>query len=258
MSEKSFGFIGGGRITRIILESLKKREEMPDSVIVSDFNQDVLNTLQSRFSTITITNDNVKPAGQDVIFIALHPPVIAETLSQIKSLIKPNAVIISLAPKVTIGQMSDILGGFKRIIRMIPNAATIVGKGYNPVVFANGFDPEEKKELLTLFNNFGDCPEVDEAKLEAFAVLTAMGPTYFWFQLFELQEIAEGFGLNQEEAQMGIMKMISGTLATMGESGLSRDEVMDLIPVKPLKEEEEHIKQAFHARLEGIYKKLTG
>jgi pyrroline-5-carboxylate reductase len=258
MLRKTIGFIGGGRITRIMLESLQRKGQTPESVIVSDVNQEVLNALKSRFPKVTITDDNIQPAGQELVFISLHPPAIAETLSQIKSVVKPAATLISLAPKVTIDQISNLLGGFKRVIRMIPNAPTIVNQGYNPVAFAQGVDSEEKKECLALFQNFGECPEVHEANLEAYAVITAMGPTYFWFQLFELQEIAQTFGLNQEEVKTGIMQMISGSLATMYDSGLSRDEVLDLVPVKPLKEEEEQIKQAFRSRLEGIYKKLKG
>jgi hypothetical protein len=37
---------------------------------------------------------------------------------------------------------------------------------------------------------------------------------------------------------------------------MTAEEVMDLIPVKPLGEEEGNIKAAYHAKLEALYAKL--
>ena len=107
-----------------------------------------------------------------------------------------------------------------------------------------------------MLRSLGKCPEVDEGKLEAYAILTAMGPTYLWFQLRELQAIAESFGLSREEAQTGTSEMVAGAERTLFGSGLTAEEVIDLIPVKPLGEEEGSIKAAYHARLEGLYAKL--
>lgn len=50
--------------------------------------------------------------------------------------------------------------------------------------------------------------------------------------------------------------MVKGTLKTMIKSGLSPAEVMDLIPVKPLGEEEPMIRNAYRTKLAGLYKKL--
>jgi len=42
----------------------------------------------------------------------------------------------------------------------------------------------------------------------------------------------------------------------MFESGLTPDEVMDLIPVRPLGEEEENIKSIYHTSLGDLFDKL--
>jgi len=99
---------------------------------------------------------------------------------------------------------------------------------------------------------------VDEEKLEAYAIITAMGPTYLWFQLFELLELGKSFGLTDKQAWKGIRKMLKGALETVDESGLTPDEVMDLIPVKPLGEDEAMIRNAYRTKLTGLYQKLKG
>ncbi len=141
---------------------------------------------------------------------------------------------------------------------MIPNAPSVVNEGYNPVAFGPGITKKEKEDLSRLFKKLGDCPEVDEEKLEAYAIITAMGPTYLWFQLFELFDLGKSFGLTDKQAWKGIKKMLKGALETIDESGLSPDEVMDLIPVKPLGEDEAMIRNAYRTKLTGLYQKLKG
>jgi pyrroline-5-carboxylate reductase len=149
-----------------------------------------------------------------------------------------------------------MLNGFSRIVRMIPNAPSIVNYGYNPVAFSNDLTEIEKKELTNLFKVLGECPEVTEDKLEAYAILTGMGPTYFWFQFNELKKIATDFGLTEQEVKNGIEKMITGAIKTLFEAGLSPEQVMDLIPLRPLQDYEDKIKEAYHSMLEPLYKKL--
>lgn len=50
--------------------------------------------------------------------------------------------------------------------------------------------------------------------------------------------------------------MIEGAAKALFDSGLSFQEVMDLIPVKSLGEDEPNIKKAYRLRLELLYKKM--
>lgn len=256
MNKKSLGFIGGGRVTRIILEGFQRKGTEFKEVLVSDANPDVLVSLKSKFQNIKTSSDNRQPASCDVLFIALHPPAVLPALDEIKSALKHEPVLISLAPKITISKISEKLDGFLKIVRMIPNACSIVNHGYNPVHFSPSLDEPEKKELLRILAILGDCPEVDEDKLEAYAVVAAMGPTYLWFQLYELEKIGITFGLTSQEVRRAVSCMAEGSAKTMNESHLNPVEVMDLTPVKPLKDDEEDIRSRLRMRLEPLYEKI--
>ncbi len=184
MAYKRIGFIGGGRVVHIILGGWQKTGHMPEDLVVSDVNPDVLNRLKARFPEIRVSpNDNKPPASQDLVFLGLHPPAVAGCLGEIKDCLKPDAILVSLAPKLTFAKLAGLLGGFDRIVRLIPNAPSINGEGFNPVSFPEGLAREERTEISSLLGVLGKCPEVEEGKLEAYASLTAMGPTYLWFQL---------------------------------------------------------------------------
>lgn len=257
MMDKTIGFIGGGRITRIMLEGFKRKGLAFKKVVVSDINPEALKLLKEKFLDITFAPDNNPlPASGDIVFLALHPPAVLPALSEIRSSLRQEAVLISLAPKITIAKMSEILGGFSRIIRMIPNAPSVVNEGYNPVVFGAGISQQERDELLRLFSPLGECPVVKEETLEAYAVLAAMGPTYFWFQWEELENLGAAFGLEREAARQALSAMVGGAERTYFHSGLTGPEVIDLIPVKPLKDDEEDIRSRFRQRLGPLYEKI--
>jgi pyrroline-5-carboxylate reductase len=259
MQSGSWGFIGAGRITRIILTGMKKTGKLPEEIVVSDGNDAVLSLLQKDFPEIVnLSADNTGPASCDLIFISLHPPVLADVLKTVSSFIKPEAVVVSLAPRLTLAKLSDVLNGHKKIVRMIPNAPSIVNRGYNPVAFAEGITVGDKDSILELFHALGECPEVAEENLEAYAIIAAMGPTYFWFQWQTLVELARSFGLSDAEINKAVPKMIEGAVQTMFASNLSPEEVMDLVPVRPLADEEETIRETYRTRLSSLFYKLKG
>jgi pyrroline-5-carboxylate reductase len=258
MSEiSSVSFIGGGRITWLLLESLNRKRALPAKVIVSDPDAEALRKVESIDGSIVCMNDNETAAKSQMIFLAVHPPVLKQVASQIASHLTDDAVVVSLAPKVRVKSLAEWLGGFELIARMIPNAASVVHQGYNPVAFSNSFPQDKKKSLAGLLESWGRAPEVDEDKLEAYAIITAMGPTYFWFQWLELKRLGKLFGLSDGELQGGLPAMLHGAVDTLFASRLSEDEALNLIPIHPLKEKEAIIQDTFESALEPLYRKLT-
>jgi pyrroline-5-carboxylate reductase len=257
MREKSIGFVGGGRITRILLEGLNKAGEQLDGIIVSDTNSDALNGLANAHPEIRIVhNDNRQAAACDIVILAVHPPVLGGILSDIAASLQPSAVVLSLAPKFTISRLVSGLAGFDRIARTIPNAPSVINAGFNPIAFSQALTELDRSNILNVVSHLGQCPVVPDEDLEAYAVVTAMGPTYFWFQWAELLNVAKHCGLSETDAKSGIASMIVGAVRTMFDSGMTEDAVFDLIPVKPLNEEEGTIRSIYKSKLESLYEKL--
>ncbi len=258
MQTRTVGFVGGGRITAIFLEALGGREIAHERVTVSDTNADVLAKLRSRFPKITTTAVNAEAAGCERVFLALHPPVLRAVLPEIKTSVRKDAVVVSLAPVLNLARLSELLGGFARLARVIPNAASIVRAGFNPVAYAAGLPAEVRTEIEALLGSLGAHPVVPEETLEAYAIVSGMGPTYFWFQWQTLRELAGSFGLGREETDAALRATLDGAVRTFFDSGLTAERVMDLVPVKPLGEFEQQIGQAYRDALPKLYAKLKG
>ena len=257
MTNKSIGFVGGGRVTRIFLEGWRRANALPGKIVVSDCNTETLAKLKARFPSIeTAPGNSAAAAAQDIVFLAVHPPVMAEVLAGIKGRVKQEAIVVSLAPKFTVVKMTELLGGFARLARVIPNAPSVMNLGFNPVAFGPALKSADKDELTSLLKPLGESPEVVESKLEGYALLSGMGATYLWFQLQALREVATGFGLSDADIAPALQRTVCGATRTLLESGLAPAEVMDLIPVKPLAEMEGQVAEMYRTRLPGLYQKI--
>ena len=255
METKSLGFIGGGRVTKIFLQALANKEIDLSSIIVCDTNDEVLITLKKQFPAIQTTDSLNLTAKQNIVFIALHPPVIMETLESIKEVVSKNTQIVSLAPKISIEKITAKLG-MKSIARMIPNATSYINEGYNPICFSEEYSTIEKQAIRDMLTLLGNTFEVEENKLESYAMISAMLPTYFWFQWKEIQKIGEQMGLDQLECKKAIQDTLIAAINLYFDSELSDNEVIDLIPVRPIGENESQISEIYQSKLMGLFQKI--
>jgi pyrroline-5-carboxylate reductase len=255
MKTNSLGFIGGGRITKIFLQALSNKKFEFQSVVVFDTNADVLVALKHQFPKIVVSETAEQAARQSTIFIALHPPMIMETLDKIAEAVSANALVISLAPKINIEKIEARLRT-ANIARIIPNVTSFINEGYNPVTFGFGFNESDKAEVWDLIQLLGTTFEVEEQKLEAYAILSAMLPTYFWFQWFELCELGMKMGLSEQESRESVQHTLRAAINSMYESGLTPENLMDLIPVKPIGDFEDQIKDIYRTKLISLYAKI--
>jgi pyrroline-5-carboxylate reductase len=255
MKTKTLGFIGGGRVTRIILQAFKTKKVEFESILIYEPNDETAAGLKNSFPEITSSSTLQEAAGQEIVFLAVHPPVMMETLGKIKDAVSADTVIVSLAPKIPIAKMEEMLPA-RRIVRMIPNATSYINKGYNPVTFNSAFTREEKRLIMKILKKAGKTMEVEEKMLEGYAIVSAMLPTYFWFQWKKMEEIAVKTGFSEAEAKRVIGDTLKRSLKLYYNSGLSPDEVIDLVPVKPIGEHEAEIEQILETKLLGLYEKI--
>src|SRR5512142_2335006 len=209
--DDTVGFIGAGRITRIMLEGLRRAGALPRRVLVHDASAAAVAALKGLPGVEDATL--AEAASADLVFGALHPPALVDSLPAIARALRPTAVFDSLAPKVKLATLREKLGGFTRLARQNPNAPSLVGAGYNPITFDPGLPEPDRAALLAFLAPLGRSPVVDEPAIEAYAVITAMGPTYFWFQLQAVRELAQEFGLDAAAAPAAVKAMITGAAA---------------------------------------------
>ena len=253
---KTAGFIGGGRIVRIILNGWKRKNAMPSEIKVLEIKPEVAERLKKQFPEVVLVTSFDGLKSVEIIFLAVHPPVLPDILPELKNLLTEKVVVCSFVPRFNLSKLMEALGGFSRIIRMNPLASSFVNAGYNPASFGSGIRSEDKAKFIQQMSILGQVPEVNDDMIEVYASISAMGPSYLWFLFYELVSIAESFGLSHRQALETVSSMLIGAARVMIESGLGSDEVMDLIPARPMAEEEDKIKKIYNQKIKEIYNRL--
>src|SRR5690606_13481024 len=113
---------------KIFLQGFRNAGLKFESVKVFDPNIDTLENLATVFPQIEKSETAAAAAGQQIVFLAIHPPVMMETLQAIKDAINESTVVISLAPKIKLEKMASVLPS-KKLVRMIPNATSFINDG---------------------------------------------------------------------------------------------------------------------------------
>lgn len=93
-------------------------------------------------------------------------------------------------------------------------------------------------------------------KLESYAVVSAMLPTYFWFQWKKMIDIGVETGMTEHESKEAVRQTLLSSIHLMFDSGLGYEQVTDLIPVKPIGDHEEEINQLLEKKLLSLYMKI--
>jgi pyrroline-5-carboxylate reductase len=250
------GFVGAGRVTRILVGGWRHVGLRLPSISAYDVDVAAVERVRTIDSNVEAVTEQDICSHRDVLFLAVHPQALSTVLSSLAGRIPRDMLVVYLGAKISLASLSRSLGGHIALARVIPNAPSIVGAGYNPIATMPGLSASHRSLLAALFDPLGKRVEVEEQKLEAYVLLTGMGPTYFWFQLDELRRLGIDLGLSETEVVPALQAMVTGAARTLFESGLPPDVTMDLVPAKPLEQEAPAIAAAYRSRLPALFAKI--
>jgi pyrroline-5-carboxylate reductase len=252
---KSLGFIGGGKETRLLLHGFNNRKVKFRRIIVADPNPIVFERLRNDFPNIRAESVSIA-ASQDIIFLSLDQNMIMDTLGLISNEFEENAIVISLVPDVNFAKLAMRLNNVTRIARVLPSSAAYINEAYIPLSFSPGFPISDKEYVLKLFSHLGKAIEVPEDKLQTYATMAALVPAYFWYQWKELINMGRDLGLTENETVDFLSETVISSLHLNHSSGLSEEQVTDLLPVNPVEENDFEIRETHKRRLIDLYRRF--
>ncbi|MFO0935684.1 MAG: pyrroline-5-carboxylate reductase [Gemmataceae bacterium] len=145
------------------------------------------------------TNAEVVP-HVELIVLAVKPQAMGGVLAEIKPLIGPRHLIVSIAAGVTISQLSEALGSSTRIIRVMPNTPCLVGASAAGIAAGAQASADDAALVKSLFTAVGVAHLVPEYQLDAVTGLSGSGPAYVYVMIEALADGGVRAGLPREVA----------------------------------------------------------
>ena len=83
-------------------------------------------------------------------------------------MVTPEQVVVSLAPGISISNITERLGGNVRVVRAMPNTPAMLGEGMTGVSYGEASYTEEEKETIRdIFSSCGRVELVEERLMDA-------------------------------------------------------------------------------------------
>jgi len=166
--------IGGGNLGVAIALGITKYTT-DNQVTVTKRNIETISYLQEK--GIEISNNNAHNIQQaDIIVLTVKPYQVETVLNQISKEIQ-NKTIISAVSGVSINTIQNIVGNNHAVIRIMPNIAIQFGESATCISFEEK-DKTEAQKVISLFQQLGTAPVIEEKLMDAATVLGACGTAY--------------------------------------------------------------------------------
>ena len=177
--------------------------------------------LATRFAIPVTAGGNCEAAANaDIVVLAVKPGTLPKVLEEIRPVLRPQQILLSLAAAVPISLIEKLTGREMPIFRAMPNIPVVVEEGATAVAANAHCTIEQRAELENIFRAVGVVVFVEEDLMHAVTALSGSGPAYVYMVIEAL--IAGGL-------KMGLSREISTRLAeqtVLGAAKLVRETML--------------------------------
>jgi len=219
MLNKRLAFIGGGNMSEGIIRGIINTETMnPDKITVCEVIPQRREYLNNTYN-ITVTGNSAEAIKEaEIIFLAVRPQNVEESLKEISSELNQNQMLISICAGIDLSKLDLWTGGHKKIARVMPNVLIEARHGFSGVCSSKDITEYDKTIIKELFSAIGQTMFIDESLFNVFSAYSCVGPAYVMYFIAALVDggVKAGFSRSDSTAiaienLIGSAKMIDIT-----------------------------------------------
>ena len=165
----------------------------------------------------------------DILFLAVKPYKMAEVLEEIKNVLKPETLVVSIAVSLTLDWYAQRLGQDVPIVRTLPNTCAAVGEGFTALTFNAKVTEAQKQQVISLFAMTGKTAVIEEAQMNAVSALTGSTPALIYMVIEAMADAAVKHGIPRAQAYAMAAQAVKGAGAMVSETGLQPGGLKDQV-----------------------------
>jgi pyrroline-5-carboxylate reductase len=148
----------------------------------------------------------------DIIFLAVKPQQMIETVKQFHMLDFEKTLFISIAAGLSFSWFKNKIDKNLKIVRAMPNLPASVGKGVTGYCNSDNLSLNEEEDTSVLLNSFGKAVYLDsEDLIDVVTAISGSGPAYIFYLVEVLSEIGKNEGLSEESAKILALETLIGS-----------------------------------------------
>lgn len=228
MKNKKIAIIGVGNMGGAIAIGLVKSGFVPAADISVSDRKDSTLAKMAELGVNTFKENLDAAKNADVVIVAVKPYHIEGVLSEIKSVLSAEKILISIVSGVGMDILGEMVGPEVPIFRVMPNTAIALQESLT-CISANGNTAPHKDFVVEMFNNMGKTVEIPEELMAAATVLSSCGIAYALRYIRAAMQGGIEIGFGAEMAQFITAQTVKGATELLLQSGHHPEREIDKV-----------------------------
>jgi pyrroline-5-carboxylate reductase len=214
-TDSKVAILGAGNMGGALLGGILKAGAVHRNQVVATVkSEEKANTLRDRYGCTVLAGGNCTAARDaDIIFLATKPHIVPKVVDEIRDVLRPDQILVSLAAALPISVIEKRLRQPMPVFRSMPNIPVVVEEGAIAICANSHARPEHHLLVERLFRAVGVVCKVEEDMMDAVTALSGSGPAYVYMVIEAF--IAGGL-------KMGLSREISTRLAEQTVMGAAK------------------------------------
>lgn len=212
LDHKKISFIGGGNMAQALISGLIGCGTEPSLITVADPNLDIREQLAAKgLNTVDPTTDSKAAViGADIVVLAVKPQVMKTVVGTFADALDTQ-LVISVAAGLSTDLLSDMLHGYRNIVRAMPNTPAMIQMGATGLYGTEDISAEQKQLATAMMEASGLVMWIeDEAHMHAVTAVSGSAPAYMFYIIESMVDGAVALGLDREQASSLAMQTMLG------------------------------------------------
>jgi pyrroline-5-carboxylate reductase len=168
-------------------------------------------------------------SASDIIILAVKPQDFKALAPDLRTVIRPNNIVLSIMAGITISFIENTLG-HKTIVRAMPNSPVELGMGITGFSCNANVSHEQVRKVENLLNTTGRTVYFDrEEMLDAVTALSGSGPAYFFYLVKAMIEAGKQMGMEEATAAMLVKQTMLGSFHLINNATRSLDDLIKVV-----------------------------
>ncbi len=236
LNDRRLALIGAGVIGRILIQRLQFLHFPRKQLMLCDADPARGARLQREFGLKTCPLAD-ECCRADIWLIATPPAAVIPTLRTLTARLRPGQVVISFAAGVSLARLEAETPLGVAVVRIMPNALSLIGRGVNPVAYGRGRTLQSMAEVQAILNALGESIVLEDDQMDWAVGLTGASMRWLLPVLEGMTQAGLDAGLSAADARWLAAKMMAGTAALALETDKSFDEMKALTSVQAADED---------------------
>jgi pyrroline-5-carboxylate reductase len=204
--------IGAGNMAEAIATGVIRGGVLePQKIIAADVSPERREFFTTKLSIASVASPAAAAGKADTILLSVKPQNMKDVLSEMKSVIGDDVLVISIAAGVSTKFIEqNLLPKQCRVIRTMPNTPMLVGEGMVAMAAGTLATQADLEMARKLFAPAATVIDVSEDKLDAVTALSGSGPAYFFYLVEQMIRAGVEMGLTPQESRTLAIKTAAG------------------------------------------------